>query len=142
MAFARIRAALLALLLSAWPAVAEVVQLDNRTLEQLMAEGVAVVDVRTPGEWQATGVVEGSHLLTFFDEKGRYDARAWLAELERLVPGGQPVILICATGGRTGVISKFLSQDVGRAGVHNVTGGISTWIGANKPVVAPKGQTQ
>ena len=133
-----IRAALLAVMFGG-AAMADVVQVDNPALEKAIADGVPVIDVRTPAEWATTGVVEGSHLLTFFDAQGRHDAPAWLAALEKIAPDGQPVVLICASGGRTHAISQFLDNQVGRAGVHNVTGGINAWIGAGKPVVPAEG---
>ena len=52
---------------------AEVIQVDNEALKQLLNAGVPLIDVRTASEWQQTGIIEGSHLLTFFDEKGQYD---------------------------------------------------------------------
>lgn len=135
------RAALVALIFlgQAGGSMAEVVQVDNAALARMVDEGAVVVDIRTPAEWRATGVVEGSHLLTFFDAQGNHDAPAWLAALEKIAPDGQPVALICASGGRTAAISRFLDQQVGRPGVHNVTGGINAWIGAGKPVVPVEG---
>ncbi len=44
---------------------AEVIQVDNDALQQLIDQGIPVIDVRTASEWQQTGVIEGSHLLTF-----------------------------------------------------------------------------
>lgn len=132
-----IRAGLVALLLAAQPAVAGMINVDNAELAQLAEDGVPVIDVRTPAEWQATGVVEGSHLLTFFDASGNYDAQAWLTALDQIAPDGQPVALICARGSRTATISRFLTEQVSREGVHNVTGGINAWIGAGRPTVAP-----
>ena len=68
---------LVAVLLAAvTPLRAEVTRIDNMALERLRARGVPVVDIRTPEEWRATGVIKGSHLLTFFDAQGSYDLRA------------------------------------------------------------------
>ena len=55
------------------PLHADVIQIDSAELQRLRAEGVSVIDVRRPEEWSKTGVIEGSHLLTFFDAEGRYD---------------------------------------------------------------------
>ena len=44
-----------------------------------MQQGVEVIDVRTTSEWKKTGVVEGSHLIMFYDEKGKYDLNSWLS---------------------------------------------------------------
>ena len=39
-----------------------------------------VIDIRTQPEWEETGIVPGSKLLTYFDERGRADP-AWRALL-------------------------------------------------------------
>ena len=58
------------LLLAAFGARADVVDIDNAELAKLAASGVPVIDIRTRPEWEETGIVPGSHLLTFFDERG------------------------------------------------------------------------
>jgi rhodanese-related sulfurtransferase len=129
----------LALLLSLSAAVqAEVTHINNEKTSELLAEGIPLIDVRTQSEWKQTGIVEGSHLLTFFDEKGNYDIKKWVAGLEEIAGKDKPFMLICAVGGRTGNISQFLDQKMGFTKVHNVERGIVQWLSANKPVAAYK----
>ncbi len=116
-------------------APADVEQVDNSSLEALIAEGVPVVDVRRIDEWQATGVIDGVHTLTFFDKEGRYDAEKWLAELDKIAPKGTPVVLICAAGVRSKSIAELLDKRLGYNGVHNHTKGMNEWIKADKPVI-------
>ena len=113
----------------------EVVQVDNTTLQELMSQGVQLIDVRRLEEWQETGVVEGSTRETFFDEKGNYDANKWLGELQELANKDQPVALICWTGVRSNVIANWLSNGLGYKTVYNVKKGIKDWIGDELPVV-------
>ena len=63
----------LAFLLFALPTRAELVNIDSAELARLIAKGVPVIDIRTKPEWDETGIVPGSHPLTFFDEKGDAD---------------------------------------------------------------------
>ena len=63
-----------ALLAVITPLRADVTHVDNVALERLLRRGVPVIDIRTPEEWRDTGMIEGSHLLTFFDAQGRYDS--------------------------------------------------------------------
>ena len=114
---------------------ADVVPVNNDALKKLIQEGVPLIDVRRKDEWLATGVVEGSHLLTFFDAAGRYDVEQWLHELEQIVSPGQPFMLICEVGGRTGSITSFLDKKLQLPGVHDVSAGIRGWIKAGEPVV-------
>jgi rhodanese-related sulfurtransferase len=113
---------------------AEVIDIDNAQLEKLSQSGVPVIDIRLQSEWEETGIVSGSRLLTFFDEKGRYDAAAWLEKVKPIVKPNEPVIVICRSGNRTKPVSQFLSQQAGYATVYNVKNGIKGWIGAGMPV--------
>lgn len=114
---------------------ADVDEVDNSALEALIAKGVPVVDVRRIDEWQATGVIDGAHTLTFFDKQGRYDAQKWLESLEKIAPKGTPVVLICAAGVRSKSIADLLDKKLGYSDIHNHTKGMQDWIKSNKPVV-------
>ena len=120
---------------SAVVARAEVIDIDNAELAQLMKSGVTVIDIRTQPEWDETGVLAGSKLLTFFDERGRADPAGWLEKLKPLAQPDDPVIVICRSGNRTKAVSQFLSQQAGYAKVYNVKSGIKGWIGSGNAVV-------
>jgi rhodanese-related sulfurtransferase len=124
----------LMLALLALNARADVTHIDNEELARLMAAGVPVIDIRTEPEWKETGIVKGSRLMTFFDERGRADPPAWLAKLDGIAKADQPVILICRTGNRTGVLAKFLDEKVGYRKVYNVRQGIYGWMKERRPV--------
>lgn len=128
------------LALSALAARAEVVDIDNTQLAQLMKSGVTVIDIRTKPEWEETGIVPGSKLLTFFDERGKADPAAWLDKVKPLAKPGDPVIVICRSGNRTKPVSQFLSQQAGYAKVYNVKSGIKGWIG-DKGAIVPATQS-
>jgi rhodanese-related sulfurtransferase len=114
---------------------AQVGQVSNDQLKEMMAEDVVIIDIRTPEEWKQTGVVKGSHLITFFDKKGKYNIDQWTAELDKLVKKDQPFVLICRTGNRTGQVSKFLDKKLMYNNVNNHTKGITSWIRAGNEVV-------
>lgn len=136
----RAAAALVALTaLVALPARAEVIDIDNAELARLAAAGVPVIDIRTAGEWQETGIVPGSRLITLFDERGRADAPAWLEQVKGVAQPGQPVIVICRSGNRTRAASQLLSQQAGYKTVYNVKAGIRAWAGEKRPLVPASG---
>lgn len=112
----------------------EVIDIDNAQLEKLTQSGVPVIDIRLQSEWEETGIVSGSKLLTFFDEKGRSDAAAWLEKVKPIAKPNEPVIVICRSGNRTKPVSQFLSQQAGYTTVYNVKSGIKGWIAAGGPV--------
>jgi rhodanese-related sulfurtransferase len=116
---------------------AEVNHINNAQLESLIKSGVPVIDVRRTEEWRQTGIVEGSHLITFFDANGRYDVKSWLNQLDKIAKSDEPFILICRTGNRTGTISNFLDKKLGYSKVYNVQKGIAHWISKGNKTVKP-----
>ena len=122
------------------PARADVIDVDPAGLAELLDEGVPIVDIRRPDEWADTGVVEGSRLMTFFDADGGHDAAAWKAALDELVDADEPVILICRSDRRTGIVSEWLSGRAGHATVYDVDGGITAWLRSGGETVAPDGR--
>jgi len=123
------------LALSTMLAHAEIIDIDNAELDKLMKGGVPVVDIRLQSEWEETGIVGGSKLLTFFDERGKADPAAWLEKVKPIAKPNEPLIVICRTGNRTRAVSQFLSQQAGYARVYNVKQGIKGWIANGGPVV-------
>jgi rhodanese-related sulfurtransferase len=116
---------------------ADIVNVDNAELARLAASGVAVIDIRTEGEWKETGVIAGSKLLTFFDEKGRADPPVWLEKVKTVAKPDQPVILICRSGNRTRAATQFLAQQAGYKTVYNASGGMNAWSKEGRLVVPP-----
>lgn len=114
--------------LLALSAQAEVIDIDNAELDRLNKSGVTVIDIRTQGEWEETGIVPNSKLLTFYDDRGRSDPAAWLEKVKPFAKPDQPVVVICRSGNRTKAVSQFLSQQAGYTKVYNVKNGINRWI--------------
>ena len=116
------------LLLATSSLQAEVINLSNPQLIKMMSDGIPVIDIRTPEEWKETGIIKGSHLMTFFDKKGNYNLNAWLDKLSKIAGPDDPFILICRSGNRTGQVSHFLDLKLNYSKVHHVTHGIKNWI--------------
>ena len=114
---------------------AEVINIDNAELARLTAKGVPIIDIRTAGEWKSTGVIPGSKLLTFFDEKGNANPVQWLASAKGIAKPDQPVILICRSGNRTRAATQFLSDQAGYKTVYNVSSGLNGWLSEKRSVV-------
>ncbi len=106
----------------------------SRDVPALLQQGVAIVDIRREAEWTLTGTVSGSHLLTFFDEDGHSRPESWVSELDRLVPPDRPLILLCRTGHRTGLICEYLIETTTRTDIYNVCDGIFGWLAGGLPV--------
>lgn len=109
-------------------------QIMSRDVPQQLQQGWAIVDIRRPEEWRLTGIVAGSFLLTFFDEQGGSQPEKWLEQLDQLVPLEQPLLLICRTGHRTGLICEYLIEATTRLKIYNVADGILGWLAEGLPV--------
>jgi rhodanese-related sulfurtransferase len=133
----RVAILVLPLLLAVGLSAAEVTDIDSTRLAKLLAEGVAIVDVRVAREQLATGVVKGSHLLSFYDRSGRYDMDGWVRKLHAIVGPEDPVILICGTGKLSVGIAEYLDKRAGHTKVYNVRDGIKRWIADGHPTVSP-----
>jgi len=116
-------------------ALADKIDIDNKELKALMEQGVPVIDLRRAEEWNKTGVIDGSHLMTFFDKAGRYDAEKWMNALSSKINVNEPLILICHSGVRTNIVGKWLSEHVGT--VYNVEEGIVSWLKEGNGTVPP-----
>ena len=122
--------ATLALLLSLSVAEAELEHISVDQLAALMQQDVTVIDIRTPEEWQQTGIVAGSHPIMFFDKKGKPHVEEWMQQSAWLIDPEQALILICRSGNRTTSVGTFLSNQLGFKKVYSVKGGIKSWLKA------------
>ncbi len=94
--------------------------------KEIVKSGIKIIDIRTEAEWKETGVVENAIPITFFDEQGRYDAQAFINELNKHVKKDREFALICRTGNRTAAVSELLSKQGYK--VVNLKGGIKRLV--------------
>ena len=83
-----------------------------------------LVDVRTPGEFSSGHLSKAVN----YDINGSAFAQQ-MGKLDK----SKPVFVYCAVGGRSASAAAFMKQQ-GFQTVHNLSGGISAWKGAGKPV--------
>ncbi len=103
-------------------------------LQELLNQGVKVIDIRREDEWKQTGVIKGVKPITFFDRTGRINPN-FVPEFTKLVKKDEPVALICRTGNRTKVASQAIAKQLGYKNVLNVTHGMMGWLAEKRPVV-------
>ncbi|WP_020558218.1 rhodanese-like domain-containing protein [Thiofilum flexile] len=115
--------------------IGKIEDINNAQLQTLLDQGITLVDIRRPDEWQQTGIINGSKLLTLFDAKGNIDP-TFPSKIAQLAPTNKPVAIICRTGNRTQIGAQMLSQ-AGYSQVYNVQRGIASWMAEKRPVVQP-----
>lgn len=112
-------------------------QVPTRAPDRSLLESkIPVVDIRTPGEWQRTGVLPGSVTLSFFDARGRMDPPRFLTDLGKAIDLEKPFALICHVGSRTRMVARFLAEEHGLP-VIDLPGGIVAAHSNGLPLVPP-----
>ena len=93
----------------------EIISADK--LKELQSDGVTVVDIRTPSEYEGghiPGVLHMDYLASDFSDK--------MVTLDK----SKPLVIYCASGGRSAKASKMLSEQ-GFNVVYNYSGGFNDW---------------
>ena len=117
-------------------AFAEIVNVNNNQIKELSKSNIPIIDIRRSSEWQQTGVVPKSILLTFFDKKGNYNFDKWYNDLSVKINSDKPIILICRTGRRTRIIAEMMDKKFDNV-IYNAKNGITSWIKENNITVKP-----
>ena len=95
-------------------------EIDVDELARLREQGAAVLDVRSPEEWERVRL-PGVPLIPLGELVERADE----------APEGEPLYVICGSGPRSARAVEYL-RGVGREAV-NVAGGTKAWIEAGLP---------
>lgn len=112
----------------------ELINLSPSEVNNNLGKNALVIDIRTPQEWQNTGIIPGSHPVSFFDQNGNYNIEQWLAEVQELRSSpDQEIILVCHSGGRSGRVGKLLTEELSMSHVSHLQNGISAWIKEQRP---------
>ena len=101
--------------------MSDVPEIDVASLEQILGQGGALIDVREDDEY-TDGHVSGAIHIALGTIPDRLDE----------IPTAGPVYVICALGGRSARAAEFLRAN----GVDaiNVAGGTQGWIDSGRPV--------
>lgn len=102
--------------------------IDLAKTEQLLKSDktIQLVDLRTPGEIQRTGIIAGAKVINYNSP----DFKQQMSKLDK----NRPVLMYCASGGRSGAALSIV-HGLGFKTVYNYTGGMSEWKGKGKPTV-------
>lgn len=101
--------------------------ISTKSVKGLLNNGGILIDIRTPMEWKATGIIDGSKQITFYDANSKSLLWGFIKELSNNnIKKTTPVTLICNSGFRT----KKAIQELQAQGFNNITyveGGITQW---------------
>jgi molybdopterin/thiamine biosynthesis adenylyltransferase/rhodanese-related sulfurtransferase len=107
----------------------EIDEVDPSEVNELLQEGVAIIDVRETEEL-ASGILPGA----------KHVPRSYLeTRIEGIVPDRSAhVILYCASGNRSAYGARTLRDDLGYEHVESMTGGIALWKDRGYEVNVPR----
>ena len=135
----RLLAPLLALLfgLAAQTAAAQDMT-PPEAFEAARAGKLILIDIRTPPEWQQTGIAQGATRINMIHPQG---APGFLKEVLAKTGGNMnaPIALICRTGNRTSQVQRYLKAQ-GMTQVINIPEGMAGsaagpgWLARRLPV--------
>ncbi len=117
-------------------AFAKVIDVNNEEMIKLSNTNIPIVDVRRSSEWDQTGVIPNSVLLTFFDEKGNYNFDEWYEKLQLEINVTNPIIIICRSGKRSKVVADIMDEKFNNI-IYNAESGINAWISKKLVTVKP-----
>ncbi len=104
-------------------------EVDPSEVNELIDEGVALIDVRETDEF-ASGHLPGAKHVP----RGYLESR-----IEGVVPDRDAhVILYCASGNRSAYAARTLEEDLGYTHVSSMTGGITLWKDRGYEVKMPR----
>ena len=104
-------------------------EVDPSEVNELIDEGVTVVDVRGSEEF-ATGHLPGAKSIP----RGHLESRIESAAPDR----SAELILYCASGSRSAYAVRTLKEDLGYEHVRSMTGGIALWKDRGYEVEVPR----
>lgn len=107
-----------------------------KAFEKLSSGDLIVLDIRTPDEWQETGIAKGALPISMHN-------RDFLERFQSVLINNAPekIALICATGGRSADVTYFLKQN-GLTGIIDISEGMlgnssgAGWIARALPIVS------
>ena len=64
--------------------LADIINIDNKKFRELLKQGIPVIDVRTKKEWNKTGVIKNSHLISMINDQGKYSLKDWYTKYSKI----------------------------------------------------------
>ena len=110
----------------------ETIEVDQNTIND---QNIQIIDVRTPAEWEQTGVLNGAILVTYRNSDGSIIPN-FVNEVKSKIDPNKKVAVICRSGARSKAASTLLDEN-GVDGVINLGGGMNKVLDKKLPTVKP-----
>ena len=107
---------------------AEVIDINNRELTNLIEKKIKIIDVRTQNEWKLTGIIKGSSLISLLNKNKKFIFEDWYEIFNKKFGRNKSIVFICASGIRSNYISHLVKKKEPDLIVYNLKKGINNWI--------------
>ena len=107
---------------------AEVIDINNTELSNLIEKKIKIIDVRTENEWKSIGIIKGSFLVSLLNKNRKFIFEDWFAMFENNFGRNKSIIFICASGVRSNYISHLVKKKKPDLIIYNLKKGINYWI--------------
>lgn len=96
-----------------------------------------IIDIRLPSEWYETGVLDGSHLITFLMASGAVNP-LFVQQVSKVFGKDDEIVLMCHSGRRSKLAISLLNE-AGFSNVSDIEGGIYNYTRLGAKLVEYKG---
>jgi rhodanese-related sulfurtransferase len=107
---------------------AEIIDINNRELSNLIEKKIKIIDVRTQNEWKSNGIIKGSFLRSLLNKNKKFIFEDWYKMFNNDFGRNKSIIFICASGVRSNYISHLVKKKDPDLIVYNLKKGINNWI--------------
>ena len=107
---------------------AEIIDINNRELSNLIEKKIKIIDVRTQDEWKSNGIIKGSFLRSLLNKNKKFIFEDWYKMFNNDFGRNKSIIFICASGVRSNYISHLVKNKNPDLIVYNLKKGINNWI--------------
>ena len=107
---------------------AEIIDINNRELSNLIEKKIKIIDVRTQNEWKSNGIIKGSFLRSLLNKNKKFIFEDWYKMFNNDFGRDKSIIFICASGVRSNYISHLVKNKDPDLIVYNLNKGINNWI--------------
>ena len=107
---------------------AEIIDINNRELSNLIEKKIKIIDVRTQNEWKSNGIIKGSFLRSLLNKNKKFIFEDWYKMFNNKFDRNKSIIFVCASGVRSNYISHLVKKKKPDLIVYNLKKGINDWI--------------
>ena len=107
---------------------AEVININNIELSNLIEKEIKIIDIRTQNEWKSTGIIKESFLVSLLNKNKKFIFEDWYATFENKFGKNKSIVFICASGVRSNYISHLVQTRKPDLKIYNLEKGINHWI--------------